>query len=75
MAVDLVADGERQYYVYCYEGSLNILENAVFQIRYPRETSHCPKALRAFICTDVSLDIRKIFDMYVERWLIEVFLC
>ena len=71
--VSLVTAGKRQYYVYRYEGSLNEVENAVILISYPREAFHCPKALRAFICTNPSLNTEEILDMYVERWPIEVF--
>lgn len=71
--VRLVTAGNRQYYVYRYEGSLNGVENAVVLISYPREAFHCPKALRAFICTDPSLDTEEILNMYVERWPVEIF--
>ena len=42
-------------------------------ISYPKNAFHNPKALRAFICTDVSLSTREILDRYIERWPIEVF--
>lgn len=71
--VRLVTAGNRQYYVYRYEGSLNGVENAVVLISYPKEAFHSPKALRAFICTDVSLETEEILNTYVERWLIEIF--
>ncbi len=32
-----------------------------------------PHALRSFICTDCSLSTREILDLYLERWLVEVF--
>ncbi len=71
--VRLVTAGNRQYYVYRYEGSLNGVENAVVLISYPKEAFHSPKALRAFICTDVSLETEEILNTYVERWPIEIF--
>lgn len=71
--VNLVTVGSRQYYVYRYEGKLNGTENAVVLISYPKNAFHNPKALRAFICTDVSLSTREILDRYIERWPIEVF--
>ena len=49
------------------------IENAVVLISYPKEGFHAPKALRAFISTDVSLSTREILDRYMERWPIEVF--
>ncbi len=72
-AVSLVTVGSRSYYVYRYEGSLNGIENAVVLISYPKEAFHVPKALRAFISTDVSLSTREILDKYIERWPVEVF--
>ena len=71
--VSLVTVGSRSYYVYRYEGSLNGIDNAVVLISYPKDAFHAPKALRAFISTDVSLSTREILDKYVERWPIEVF--
>lgn len=71
--VNLVTVGSRSYYVYRYEGSLNGIENAVVLISYPKDAFHVPKALRAFISTDVSLSTQEILDKYVERWPIEVF--
>jgi len=66
-AVSLVTVGSRSYYVYRYEGTLNGIENAVVLISYPKDAFHTPKALRAFISTDVSLSTREILDRYVER--------
>lgn len=65
--------GSRSYYVYQYEGSLNDIDNAVVLISYPTDAFHAPKALRAFISTDVFLSTREILNKYVERWPIEVF--
>ena len=72
-AVSLVTVGSRQYYVYRYEGKLNEVENAVVLLSYPRDAFHTPKALCAFISTDVSLNTREILDRYMERWPVEVF--
>lgn len=72
-AVSLVTVGSRSYYVYRYEGNLNGVENAVVLLSYPKDAFHVPKALRAFISTDVSLSIREILDRYMERWPVEVF--
>ena len=71
--VSLVTVGSRSYYVYRYEGSLNSIDNTVVLISYPKDVFHVPKALRAFISTDVSLSTREILDNYVERWPVEVF--
>ncbi len=71
--VSLVIVGSRSYYVYRYEGNLNGIDNAVVLISYPKDAFHVPKALRAFISTNVFLSTREILDKYVERWPVEVF--
>lgn len=69
----LVTVSSRKLYVYKYEGKLNGMVNAVVLISYPENAFHDPKALRTFVCTDVSLTTMKILDAYVERWPIELF--
>ena len=62
-----------QYNIYRYEGNLNGIENAVVLISFPVKAMNNPKALRAFISTDVSLSTEEILNIYVNRWEIEVF--
>ena len=71
--IRLVTVGSRQYYVYRYEGKLNGVENAIVLITYPKDAFHNAKALRAFICTDISLNTNEMLSIYKERWPIEVF--
>ena len=71
--VNLVTVGEKQFYIYRYEGNLNDIEDAVVLIIYPKDTFGVPEAARAFICTDTSLCTEKILDQYVKRWNVEVF--
>ena len=54
--VSLVTVGSRRYYVYRYEGKLTAIEDAAVLISYPAGAFHNPKTLRAFICTDISLN-------------------
>ena len=63
----------RNYYVYRYEGKLNGIENAVVLLSYPEKAFGNPKALRAFLSTDVSLTTEEILSYYVCRWPIEIF--
>ena len=42
-------------------------------VTYPKDAFHTPRAMRAFISTDVSLSTREILDRYMERWPVEVF--
>ena len=64
---------KRKYYVYRYEGNLNGIENAVVLLSYPEKAFGNPKALRAFISTNVALSTLEILSCYVCRWPIEVF--
>ena len=70
---DLVTVKNRKYYVYRYEENLNGIENAVVLLSYPKKAFGNPKALRAFISTNVALSTLKILSCYVCRWPIEVF--
>lgn len=70
---NLVTVKSKNYYVYRYEGKLNGVENAVVLLSYPEKAFRNPKALRAFLSTDVSLSTDEILSCYVCRWQIEVF--
>ena len=70
---DLVTVKNRKYYVHRYEGNLNGIENAVVLLSYPEKAFGNPKALRAFISTNVALSTPEILSCYVCRWPIEVF--
>ncbi len=59
--------------MYRYEGNLHGVENSVVLISYPKEAFHDPKALRAFISTDVSLGTDEILNKYLERRPIKIF--
>ena len=65
---DLVTVKNRKYYVYRYEGNLNGIENAVVLLSYPEKAFGNPKALRAFISTNVALSTLEILSCYVCRW-------
>ena len=69
----LVTVKKRRYYVYRYEGKLNGIENAIVLLSYPEKAFGNPKALRAFLSTDVSLSTNEILSYYVCRWPIEIF--
>ena len=69
----LVTVKNQKYYVYWYEGKLNGIENAVVLLSYPEKAFGKPKALKAFLNTDVSLSTDEILAYYVCRWPIEVF--
>ena len=70
---NLVTVKKQKYYVYRYEGKLNGIENAVVLLSYPEKAFGNPKALRAFLSTDVSLPTDEILSYYVCRWSIEIF--
>ena len=70
---NLVTVKNQKYYVYRYEGKLNGMENAVVLLSYPEKAFGKPKALRAFLSTDVSLTVNEILSYYRYRWSVEVF--
>jgi hypothetical protein len=61
------------YWTYRYEGALNEIPNAVVLLCWPEQGFGQSKALRAFLCTDVSLETETISAYYSKRWPIEVF--
>ena len=63
----LVTVKKQKYYVYRYEGKLNGIENAVVLLGYPEKAFGNPKALRAFLSTDVSLSLDETLSYYVCR--------
>ena len=65
---NLVTVKNQNYYVYRYEGKLNGVENAVVLLNYPEKAFGNPKALRAFLSTDVSLSTDEILFYYICRW-------
>ena len=71
--VNLVTVGNREFYVYRYEGELNDIPNAVVLISYPKEAFGNAKALRVFISTNVGLSTQNILEEYIKRWPIELF--
>ncbi len=68
----LVTVKGREYWVHRYEGSLNKISKAVVLLSYPKEAFGNPKALRVFLCSDLSLDDKTILKYYTHRWKIEV---
>jgi len=68
----LVTVKGREYWVHRYEGPLNKIPNAVVLLSYPKNAFGNPKALRVFLCSDLSLNDSTILDYYSHRWKIEV---
>lgn len=71
--VNLVTVNSSKYWVYRYEGSLNNIDNAIIVFSWPENAFGVSKALKSFICTDVSLDTTTILEYYTNRWPVEVF--
>lgn len=71
--VRLVTVNDSSYWTYRYEGPLNEIDNAVVLLCWPEQAFGEPKALRAFLCTDVSLETEIISTYYAKRWSIEIF--
>lgn len=70
---NLVTVGNREFYVYRYDGNLPKIENAVVLLCYPKNAFGQEKALRVFMCTNTDLSTIEILRFYAERWNIEVF--
>ena len=71
--VSLVTVNKKDYYVFRYVGKLNGIKRAVVLISWPVDAFKKPQALKAFICTDTSLDTTTILEYYSKRWPIETF--
>lgn len=52
---------------------MHYIENAVVLLSYPEKAFGNPKALRAFLSTDVSLSVGETLSYYTGRWPIEIF--
>ena len=63
---DLVTVNKRKYYVYRYKGNLNGIENAVVLLSYPEKAFGNPKALRAFISTNVDCLSEMVYETGCE---------
>ena len=62
-----------EYSVARYVGRLNGIDKAVVLLTYPKDSFGVKSALRAFICTDLSLADKEILEHYGHRWSIETF--
>ena len=71
--VHLVTVNRQSYWVYRYEGALNNIDNAVALFCWPKDAFLNPKAMRAFLCTDMTLDTKTALEYYSKRWPIETF--
>jgi hypothetical protein len=71
--VRLVTVNGSSYWTYRYEGALNEIDNAIVLLCWPEHAFVEPKALRAFLCTDVSLETETMSAYYAKRWPIEIF--
>jgi len=68
----LVTVGGGEYWIHRYEGPLNGIEKAVVLLSYPQNSFGNQNALRAFICSSLSLTDEDILMHDTHRWKIEV---
>ena len=68
----LVTVKGRKYYVHRYEGRLNKIDKAVVLLTYPKDAFRVYTALKAFLCSDLSLSDEEVLEHYSHRWKIEV---
>ena len=71
--VSLVTVGKRRYYVYRYQGKMNVHKDAVVLLSYPEKSFGEARALRVFISTHTELAAQEILNIYAKRRNIEVF--
>lgn len=71
---DLVTVKKSKYYVYRYIGKINSFKKVVILITYPEDKLLKKSAIKAFICTDISIETEHILNSYADRWNIEVFI-
>ena len=69
----LVTANSKNYHIYKLETHLTGIENSTVLISWPEGDFGNEKAMRAFLCSDVSLSEQEIIDIYTQRWDIEVF--
>ena len=65
-------DGER-YYMYTYLGKINGSRKVKIVITYPHGALFVPRAMKAFISTDIKMSGKQLLNHYTKRWPIEVF--
>jgi hypothetical protein len=70
---NLVTVGHSSYYVYRYEGKLNVIENAIVLLCWEAETPMTSENMRAFLSTDVGLSNKQIMQYYSKRWAVETY--
>lgn len=71
--LSLVKAGNREYYVYTYQGKLNDIKEATVVLSWPKDAVFNEKALRAFICPYAQIDAKTLLNHYINRWPIEIF--
>lgn len=69
----LVTAKSSKYWVHRYTGKLNGVTQAVVLLTYPENAFGKENAMRAFLCTDLTLSDETIIKYYGNRWKIEVF--
>ena len=55
-----------------YQGHVNKIKEAVVLLTYPGEAGGVCTALKAFLCSDLSLSDEEVLEHYSHRWKIEV---
>jgi len=70
---NFVTVGEHKYYAYTYLGRINGYSKVKIIITYPMGAFGIPKAMKAFISTDIQMNPRQLIIHYMKRWPIEVF--
>jgi len=71
--LDYVTVNGQVYYTYTYLGKINGMRKVKIVISWPKDALFLPKAMKAFISTDIKMSGRQLLHHYTKRWPIEVF--
>ena len=70
---DLVTVNGHTYYMYTYLGKINGQRKVKITITWPKNALFVPKAMRAYISTDIEMSGKQLLKHYMKRWPIEVY--
>jgi len=70
---DLVTIDGHPYYAYTYLGKINGVRKVKIVMTWPKDALFSPRAMKAFISTDIKMSGKQLLCHYTKRWPIEVF--
>lgn len=71
--LDLVTINGETYYTYIYLGRINGAKKVKIVISWPKYAVFVPRAMNAFVSTDICMSTKQLLNHYANRWPIEVY--